>query len=66
MNIDKTKKINFFVMGKNEWKQADEWPLKNTTYTKYYFNKKLKKFKKQASTFNTSEEKIDKGLKPER
>ena len=39
--IDKTKKINFFVMGKNEWKQADEWPLKNTTYTKYYFNKKL-------------------------
>ena len=39
--IDKTKKINFFVMGKNKWKQADEWPLKNTTYTKYYFNKKL-------------------------
>jgi putative CocE/NonD family hydrolase len=39
--IDKTKKINFFLMGKNEWKQADEWPLKNTTYTKYYFNKKL-------------------------
>ena len=39
--IDKTKKINFFVMGKNEWKQEDEWPLKNTTYTKYYFNKKL-------------------------
>ena len=39
--IDETKKINFFVMGKNEWKQADEWPLKNTTYTKYYFNKKL-------------------------
>ena len=39
--IDETKKINFFVMGKNEWKQADEWPLKNTAYTKYYFNKKL-------------------------
>ncbi len=39
--IDETKKINFFVMGKNEWKQADEWPLKNTTYTKYYFNTKL-------------------------
>ena len=39
--IDETKKINFFVMGKNEWKQADEWPLNNTTYTKYYFNKKL-------------------------
>ena len=39
--IDETKKINFFVMGKNEWKQADEWPLKNSTYTKYYFNKKL-------------------------
>jgi len=39
--IDETKKINFFVMGKNEWKQADEWPLRNTTYTKYYFNKKL-------------------------
>ena len=39
--IDETKKIHFFVMGKNEWKQADEWPLKNTTYTKYYFNKKL-------------------------
>tara|TARA_B100000945_G_scaffold65177_1_gene48703 strand:- start:423 stop:2114 length:1692 start_codon:yes stop_codon:yes gene_type:complete len=39
--IDKTKKINYFVMGKNEWKDSDEWPLKNTAYTNYYFNKEI-------------------------
>ncbi len=28
-------------MGKNEWKDSDEWPLKNTAYTNYYFNKEI-------------------------
>jgi len=31
-------KIDFFVMGKNQWKKAEEWPLKNTAYTKYFLH----------------------------
>jgi putative CocE/NonD family hydrolase len=27
-----------FVMGKNEWRDENEWPLARTKYTKYYFH----------------------------
>lgn len=39
--IDKTKKVNIFVMGKNKWKESDVWPLNNTSYTNYYLNKEF-------------------------
>ena len=30
--------ISVFVMGANKWRQADEWPLKNTNFTKFYMH----------------------------
>jgi uncharacterized protein len=30
--------IRIFVMGKNEWRQEKEWPLKRTQYTKFYLH----------------------------
>ncbi len=29
-------KVQYYVMGKNEWRAADAWPLPNVTFTKYY------------------------------
>lgn len=31
-------KIQYFLMGKNEWRHADDWPLPNTTYRKFYLH----------------------------
>jgi putative CocE/NonD family hydrolase len=31
-------KIQYYLMGKNEWRSADQWPLKNTTYKKLYLD----------------------------
>jgi putative CocE/NonD family hydrolase len=28
--------IQYYLMGKNEWRSAQQWPLKNTRYTKLY------------------------------
>ena len=30
--------IQIFVMGKNEWRGENEWPLARTQFTKYYFH----------------------------
>lgn len=29
-------KVQYYVMGKNEWHSSDVWPLANTHYTKYF------------------------------
>ncbi len=31
-------KIQYYLMGKNQWRSADQWPLANTTYRKLYLN----------------------------
>lgn len=31
-------RVRYFVMGANEWRAADEWPLPQTDYTKYYLH----------------------------
>jgi putative CocE/NonD family hydrolase len=31
-------KIQYYLMGKNEWRSADQWPLKNTTLKKLYLD----------------------------
>jgi len=31
-------KVQIFVMGKNEWRAEEEWPLARTKFTKYYFH----------------------------
>src|SRR5262249_3612912 len=31
-------KIQYFVLGRNEWRAANEWPIPGTRYQKYYLN----------------------------
>lgn len=31
-------RINIFVIGDNQWRQENEWPLARTVYTRYYFH----------------------------
>lgn len=31
-------KVQYYVMGKNEWRSAQQWPLAETQYIKYYFH----------------------------
>mgnify|MGYP006116888107 CR=1 FL=1 len=31
-------KIKIFVMGKNEWRESNEWPLRETQYTSYFLH----------------------------
>ncbi len=31
-------KVQYYLMGKNEWRSANEWPLPNTTYRRYYLH----------------------------
>ncbi len=31
-------KVQYYTMGRNEWRSADEWPLPETDYTKYYLH----------------------------
>ncbi len=37
-NVTQMPKVQIFVMGKNEWRGENEWPLARTKYTKYYFH----------------------------
>jgi predicted acyl esterase len=37
MDLDTLSPIKLFVMGKNEWRDEDDWPLKRTEYVNYYF-----------------------------
>ena len=32
--------VKIFVMGENKWRYENEWPLKRTKYTNYYFHSK--------------------------
>jgi putative CocE/NonD family hydrolase len=36
--ILKEPPVRIFVMGENVWRSENEWPLKRTVYTKYYFH----------------------------
>jgi len=36
--VTSTPKVQYFLMGKNEWRSADEWPLAKTQFTKYYLH----------------------------
>ncbi|RJP66709.1 MAG: CocE/NonD family hydrolase [Candidatus Abyssobacteria bacterium SURF_17] len=36
--FDKTPPVRLFVIGDNEWRYENEWPLARTEYTSYYFH----------------------------
>jgi len=36
--IEKEKPVKIFVMGKNEWRQEEDWPLARAKSTKYYLH----------------------------
>jgi putative CocE/NonD family hydrolase len=38
--LDELAPYRIFVMGKNIWRDENEWPLKRAEYTKYYFHSK--------------------------
>ncbi len=38
-----SKRIQYFVMGKNEWKEAEQWPPSNVAYEKYFLSMKKRK-----------------------
>jgi putative CocE/NonD family hydrolase len=35
---DEWPPVRIFVMGRNEWRDEQEWPLERTKYTRYYFH----------------------------
>lgn len=37
-NVMKEPKIKLFILGKDEWRDEDEWPLPHSKYTKFYFH----------------------------
>ena len=36
--LDETPRIELFVMGDNQWRYENEWPLARTQFTKYFFH----------------------------
>ena len=36
--VEKEKPVKIFVMGKNEWRDEDDWPLSRAKSTKYYLH----------------------------
>lgn len=38
--VDKWPAFRIFVMGTNQWRNEDQWPLARTQYTAYYFHSK--------------------------
>src|SRR5437773_5949927 len=36
--VEKEKLVKIFVMGKNEWREEDDWPLARAKSTKYYLH----------------------------
>jgi hypothetical protein len=40
--VDKWPPFRIFVMGRNEWRDEQAWPLENTSYIKYYLHGKGK------------------------
>jgi putative CocE/NonD family hydrolase len=35
-DITRMHKVQYFLLGKNEWRAADQWPIPGTRYEKYY------------------------------
>jgi putative CocE/NonD family hydrolase len=35
--VTRMPKVQIFVMGKNQWRGEEEWPLRRTRFTKFYF-----------------------------
>ncbi|MEP6916457.1 MAG: CocE/NonD family hydrolase [Acidobacteriota bacterium] len=38
--VDKDPRVRVFVMGANQWRTANEWPIRGTEYRKYYLHSK--------------------------
>jgi len=36
--VEKEKPVKFFVMGKNDWREEDDWPLARAKNTRYYLH----------------------------
>jgi hypothetical protein len=36
--VTREAKVRIYVMGANRWREENEWPLKRTTFTKYYLH----------------------------
>jgi putative CocE/NonD family hydrolase len=36
--VDKEQPVRLFVMGANQWRDEDDWPLKRSEWTKFYFH----------------------------
>src|SRR5882672_11063732 len=36
--VEKERPVRIFVMGKNEWREEDDWPLARAKNTKYYLH----------------------------
>ena len=36
--LDDWPRVRLFIMGRNEWRSADEWPLPGTQYTEFYLH----------------------------
>ena len=36
--VTKRPKLQYYLMGKNEWRTADAWPIPGTKFTKYYLH----------------------------
>jgi putative CocE/NonD family hydrolase len=36
--VEREKRVKIFVMGKNEWREEDDWPLARAKNTKYYLH----------------------------
>lgn len=41
-DVDQWPPLRIFVMGANEWRDENEWPLKRTKYTPYYLHSRKK------------------------
>ena len=37
-DVTEMPKVQYYLMGKNEWRSGDEWPLGNTQFTNYYLH----------------------------
>ena len=36
--VDRQKPVRVFVMGENRWREADDWPIPGTRFTKYFLH----------------------------
>jgi len=36
--VEKEKPVKIFVMGKNEWRDEDDWPLARAKNTRYFLH----------------------------